>query len=218
MIPTLHAIVDVDVAARHGWQPSALARAFLDGGARCLQVRAKTLASGPFLDLCDEIVGQARAAGALVIVNDRADLARLSGAGGVHVGQEDLRAADARRIVGEPAVVGVSTHSVAQIEEARSEPATYVAVGPVFGTRTKNTGYHAVGLALVSEAARRSNGRPVVGIGGITVENAASVIEAGASAVAVIGGLVAGAPDARVRAYLQALRHAGTMRRTPLDG
>jgi thiamine-phosphate pyrophosphorylase len=201
----LQAIVDVDVAARHGWTPPALARAFLDGGARCLQIRAKTLPSGRFLEICDEIVQLARSADALVIVNDRVDLAYLSGAGGVHVGQEDLRAVDARRILGASAVVGVSTHSVEQIEAARSDPASYLAVGPVFGTRTKDTGYRAVGLPLVGEGARRSAGRPVVGIGGIMLENAASVIAAGATAVAVIGDLLTGRPDERVRDFLHIL-------------
>ena len=201
----LHAIVDTDVAARHGYAVPVLARAFLEGGARCLQLRAKPLASRPFLDLCDEIVDLARPFAALVIVNDRVDLARLSGAGGVHLGQDDLRVADARRMLGDAAVIGVSTHSVEQIEAARADPATYVAVGPVFGTRTKDTGYGPVGLSLVREAARRSGGRPVVAIGGITLANAASVIDAGASAVAVIGDLIAGPPDERVRAFLRAL-------------
>jgi thiamine-phosphate pyrophosphorylase len=205
VVSRLHAIVDVDVAAGRGHDAPALARAFLDGGARCIQVRAKALASRPFLALCDEVVRLARPYDALVIVNDRVDLARLSGAGGVHLGQEDLPVAAARRLLGEAAVIGLSTHSVEQIEAARAEPATYVAVGPVFGTRTKDTGYTAVGLSLVREAARRSDGRPVVAIGGITLENAASVIDAGASAVAVIGDLLAGPPEERVRAFLRTL-------------
>jgi thiamine-phosphate pyrophosphorylase len=101
--------------------------------------------------------------------------------------------------------MGVSTPSVAQIVATRAAPPPSVAVGPVFGTSTKDTGYSAVGLSLVREAARRSGGRPVVAIGGITLANAASVIDAGASAVAVIGDLLAGSPDARVRAFLRVL-------------
>lgn len=202
----LHAIVDVDVAARAGWSAVDLARAFLDGGARCLQLRAKGLASGPLLDLSDEIARLARACGALLIVNDRADVAALSSAAGVHVGQEDLRPSEVRAIVGEAAVVGLSTHSVEQIAAAAPEPATYIAVGPVFGTRTKDTGYTAVGLELVREASRRA-GRPVVAIGGITLDRAASVRSAGADSVAVIGDLLAGPrPDVRVREFLRALR------------
>ena len=143
-----------------------------------------------------------------VIVNDRADLARLSGASGVHVGQEDLPPAAARRLLGDAAVIGFSTHSVPQIEAALREPISYLAVGPVFGTSTKDTGYSAVGLDLVRTAARLAGAVPVVGIGGITVENASSVIAAGASAVAVIGALlIGGDPARRTRAFLQSLAH-----------
>ena len=202
----LHAILDVDVATRAGWQPADLARAFLDGGATIIQIRAKTLASGPFLELCDTVVALAGAADAHIIVNDRADLARLSGAAGVHVGQEDLAPAAARALLGDASIVGFSTHSEAQIDAALRLPISYVAVGPVFGTRTKDTGYDAVGLALVEKAAERAGPMPVVAIGGITLETAPSVRAAGASAVAVIGDLLKdGDPASRVRAYLTAL-------------
>jgi thiamine-phosphate pyrophosphorylase len=202
----LHAIVDVDVGRRAGWAPITLAHAFLDGGARLIQIRAKTLASGPFLALCDDIVQMATPYGASVIVNDRADLAVLSRAAGVHVGQEDLQPVYARRLLGAEAMVGFSTHTVAQIEAAIREPISYLAVGPVFGTQTKNTGYSAVGLELVSDAARRAGPIPVVAIGGITLDTAESVLEAGATSVAVIGDLLTqGNPQGRVAAYLQLL-------------
>ena len=205
-LPPLQAIVDVDIAARAGWAPLDLAEALLEGGARFLQIRAKTLPSGPLLDLCDRILVRAEAAGALVIVNDRVDVARLAGAHGVHVGQDDVAVADARAMLGEAAVIGTSTHTLDQVRAALGTPATYVAVGPVFGTRTKDTGYDAVGLALVSEATRLCDGRPVVGIGAITIANAADVIAAGASGVAVISDLLTGGdPAARVRAYCRLL-------------
>jgi thiamine-phosphate pyrophosphorylase len=202
----LQAIVDVDTAERAGWEPSALARTLLDGGACFLQLRAKQLPSGRFLELCDTVVRLATEYGASVIVNDRVDLARLSGAAGVHVGQDDLPPAVARTQLGEDAIVGYSTHSIAQLEAALQEPLTYVATGPVFGTRTKETGYEAVGLELVASAARMSSGLPIVAIGGITLDTAASVIAAGASCVAVISDLLtAGDPAARVRRFLDAL-------------
>jgi thiamine-phosphate pyrophosphorylase len=202
----LHAILDVDMTAAAGWSLPDLAKAFLDGGAPLIQIRAKQLASDRFLELCDLVVELAQPYGAAVIVNDRADLARLSGAAGVHVGQEDLAPADARAIVGERALVGYSTHTIPQIDQAAREPVDYIAVGPIFGTRTKATGYDAVGLDLVAAAARRAEGRPVVGIGGITLETAASVIAAGAAAVAVISDLLAeGNPSDRVAAYLRQL-------------
>ena len=187
-----------------GWPPEELARAFLDGGARCVQVRAKGLASNRLLDLCDVITASAQPYGALVIVNDRPDIALMSGAAGVHLGQDDLPPAAVRRLLGSAAVVGFSTHTNDQIDRASAEPVTYVAIGPVFGTSTKETGYTAVGLAQVSEAARRLKGVTVVAIGGITLERAASVWAAGASSVAVITDLLKGGnPGGRVREYLQ---------------
>ena len=177
----------------------------MDGGARCLQIRAKELPSGAFLDLCDTITATAAPYDAAVIVNDRPDLALMSHPAGVHVGQDDFPPAHARRLLGEDAIIGVSTHTPAQVEAALREPITYLAVGPVFATRTKDTGYQAVGLEFVSAVVRMAGSVPVVAIGGITLENA-SVIAAGAAAVAVIGDLVA-VPDVRgrTRAYLQAL-------------
>lgn len=202
----LHAIVDVDVASRAGWPPLDLARAFLDGGATILQIRAKQLASGPFLELCDGVVALATPYAAAVIVNDRADLAVLASAAGVHVGQEDQSPADARRVVGPTRVVGFSTHTVPQIQAAIREPISYLAVGPVFGTATKDTGYSAVGVDLVATAVRLAGDIPVVAIGGITIETAESVLRAGATSVAVIGDLLAHEdPRTRVAAYLQRL-------------
>lgn len=190
------------MATAAGWRPLDLARAFLDGGATIIQLRAKTLESGPFLGLCDALVAAATPAGARVIVNDRADLAQLSGAAGVHVGQDDLPPAAARALLGPTAIVGCSTHSVAQIAQALREPVSYIAVGPVFGTRTKDTGYEAVGLDLVRAARAAAGDTPVVAIGGITIDTAASVLAAGATSVAVISDLLAGGdPAARVASY-----------------
>lgn len=139
---------------------------------------------------------------ARVIVNDRVDLARLSGAAGVHVGQDDLSPADARALLGPSAVVGFSTHNIEQIARAAREPVTYIAVGPTFATTTKSTGYVPVGLELVAAAARIAHDRPIVAIGGITLETAPLVLRAGATMVAVIGDLLAGNdPAARVASY-----------------
>ena len=202
----LHAIVDVHVAEKAGWKPLDLSRAFLDGGARVLQLRAKNVPSGPFLDLADALVQMADEYEACVIVNDRVDIARLCGGDGVHVGQEDLPPAAARDQLGPAAVVGYSTHSVVQVEAGLLEPISYLAVGPVFGTSTKDTGYAAVGLELVSAASRLSGVLPIVAIGGITLANARSAINAGAAAVAVISDLTSGRdPEARVKSYLRAL-------------
>jgi thiamine-phosphate pyrophosphorylase len=185
------------------------------GGARWLQLRAKALPGGAFLEEATRLQALAGANGARLIVNDRADVARLSGAAGVHVGQDDLAPAAARTVVGPDAVVGLSTHTETQIDAAVVQPVNYIAIGPVFGTSTKETGYSAVGLERVRYAAaavaRASSSdldrtRGVVAIGGITLDTAAAVLDAGATAVAVITDLLAtGDPEARVRAYIERL-------------
>jgi thiamine-phosphate pyrophosphorylase len=177
------------------------------GGARLLQLRDKSGASGRFLDLAERIIALARPQGARVIINDRTDIAVLSRADGVHVGQEDLPVEEVRAIAGPSAIIGVSTHTREQIDRALESDANYVAVGPIFATSTKDTGYGPRGLELVAAAANR--GKPVVAIGGITLATAQSVIEAGASAVAIITDLLpstgVGDIEARVRAVVSAL-------------
>jgi thiamine-phosphate pyrophosphorylase len=209
-LSSLCAIVDAEAAARAGWTPIDLARAFLAGGARFLQLRAKQLAGSVFLDTASAIVELARTSDATVIINDRADIARLAGAAGVHVGQEDLSPRLVRPIVGEEAMVGLSTHTVEQLERAFDEPIDYVAIGPIFGTVTKQTGYEAIGIDRVVDASRRASARgiPLVAIGGITLDRAAAVIEAGAASIAVIGDLLAtGDPEGRTRDFLARIPH-----------
>lgn len=205
-LPPLNAILDAETAAREGWDVIALGEALLAGGARFIQIRAKQLSSAQLLRICDRLVAAGRACGARIIVNDRVDVAKLSGAAGVHLGQDDIPVADARAMLGPNAVIGYSTHTVAQIEAAILEPVTYIAVGPVFGTRSKATGYDAVGVELVEEAVRRAGAVPVVAIGGITLQTAPQVLQAGATSVAVISDLLTGGdPAARVRAYTERL-------------
>jgi thiamine-phosphate pyrophosphorylase len=203
----LYAILDVDLATSRGWTALALFRIWIDAGVPLIQLRAKTLASGPFLDLADEMARDARTAGAIFIVNDRADIARMSQAAGVHVGQEDLTPAEARTVVGPGALVGVSTHNITQIKTALAGPANYLAIGPVFETVSKDRPDPVVGLAGVRLAADATGaaGRPLVAIGGITLDRAPAVIEAGADAVAVISDLVSADPSRRCREYLKAL-------------
>jgi thiamine-phosphate pyrophosphorylase len=196
----------VDAAVGAGWAPLALAGRFFEGGATLVQLRAKHTASGPLLELATALVALGQSYGAQVIVNDRVDVAVLARAAGAHVGQEDLAPADARAQLGPDAILGVSTHDASQVARALQEPASYIAVGPIFGTRTKDTGYAAVGLDLVRAARRLGPTVPIVAIGGITLDSAASVLEAGATAVAVIGDLLAtGDPRARVEQYVRKL-------------
>jgi len=197
----------VDACARSGQAPFDLVRSFLAAGVLLIQLRAKTWDSGAFLDLALASVAEASTGEATVVVNDRADIAALSAAPGLHVGQDDLTPLDARKVVGEAAWVGLSTHTEAQWMAALDAPVDYVAIGPVFGTQTKATGYGAVGLGTVGRvaAAAGARGLPVVAIGGITLENAVSVIDAGGASVAVISDLLNGSPEARARAFLRAL-------------
>lgn len=168
----------------------------MSAGCRLLQIRAKRLGGAAFLELAEAVVADARPAGARVIVNDRVDIARLSGADGVHVGQDDLEVTDVRRLLGPDAIVGLSTHTAEQIAMAIEQPISYLAIGPVFGTATKDTGYEPVGLDMVRRAVQQAGARgiPVVGIGGITRERAREVWAAGAASVAVITDLIAGDP------------------------
>jgi thiamine-phosphate pyrophosphorylase len=204
----LYVICDEDVCAQAGWTLTDFASACLNGGARLLQLRMKHAAGRSFLDEATAIAERSHAAGATVIVNDRADVARLSGADGVHVGQEDLSPEQVRAVCGDGVIVGLSTHTREQLADAVRAPIDYLAIGPVFGTSTKDTGYAAVGLPGVAEAAAIASHRqlPVVAIGGITLERASSIIAAGAASVAVIGDLLtSGDPEARVREYLERL-------------
>jgi thiamine-phosphate pyrophosphorylase len=169
------------------------------------------MSSGEMFEATQAIVERAKSASALVIVNDRADVAHAAGAAGVHVGQEDLTPGQARILVGAEMVVGFSTHTMEQLERAFNEPISYAAIGPIFGTGTKATGYDAVGLDHLQRGTARAAARqkpvPIVAIGGITLERAPSVIAAGAASAAVISDLLAtGNPAARVRQFLAALR------------
>ena len=202
----LYAIVDTALAIERGYDPVELARRFFDGGAQLLQLRAKDAPSGQLLDWADAICAAAAPCGATVIVNDRVDIALMAGAAGVHVGQDDMPPGAVRRIAPEPFLIGRSTHTSDQVARAAGEPVDHIAIGPVFGTTSKDTGYAPVGLAMVAQAARNAAGRPVVAIGGITLERAPSVIEAGAASVAVIADLLStGDPAGRIRQYLKAL-------------
>lgn len=207
----LYAIADADAAAARGWRLEELALAYLEAGARLVQIRGKKVGSGPLLQVVDRVVARARELGGTVIVNDRADVLLLSAADGVHLGQTDLSAAAVRRLVGAARLIGLSTHTRSQAQAALGEPIDYVAVGPVFPTSSKETGVEPVGLELVRQVADlvRQSVRPlpVVAIGGITLDRARHVWNAGADAVAVIGDLLGtGNPRARVQDYLRLAR------------
>lgn len=183
----LYPILDAEMAAARGHDLIACARGFAGLGIEVQQLRAKTLSGGAFFELAQRLA----AVVPTLIVNDRADIARLAGAAGVHVGQLDLPVAAALALAPDtPArwIVGVSTHNAAQVAAAASSGARYLAIGPVFATRSKADPDPVVGLEGVAEARRLYPG-PLVAIGGVGLKNAAATRGAGADAVAVISGL-----------------------------
>jgi thiamine-phosphate pyrophosphorylase len=207
VLPRLYAILDTELVAARALEPRRVFSAWLDAGVPLVQLRAKTMAAGDLLALADGFAAVARARGARFIVNDRADIAVLAGAHGLHVGQEDLPPSQVRPILGETALVGLSTHSEAQVQAALMQPIDYLAIGPVFATASKARPDPVVGLAGVAMAAAlaRPHGIPVVAIGGITRERAPGVFAAGASTVAVISDLLTGDPAKRADEWLMTL-------------
>jgi thiamine-phosphate pyrophosphorylase len=180
-----------------GDDPLAQAQAALDGGAAIIQLRVKERPAGEVLELASRLVALARGR-ALVIVNDRADLAVLAGADGVHVGEEDLPVDAARAVVGPDLLVGRSTRTLDDGLAALAGGADHVGFGPVFATATKRIEAAPRGLAMLAEVSARL-GAPVVAIGGIGPDRIGEVAAAGAAAAAVLGALVDG-PDPRRRA------------------
>lgn len=195
----LYAILDRSVA--RGRDLPGLLDAVLAGGCRLVQLREKTMPLGDLLPLARSLARRCREVGALLIINDRADLALAAGADGLHVGQDDLPARQARGLLRSGMILGVSTHDPEQARRAVADGADYVAVGSIFPTTTK-AGFQLVGPELIRRV-RPEVPVPLVGIGGITVENAPSVLGAGADAVAVISALCAAPdPEAATRALL----------------
>jgi thiamine-phosphate pyrophosphorylase len=160
----------------------------LDGDASFIQLRDKEASGRELLDQAIACLKLTREAGATLIINDRVDVALTAGADGVHLGQDDLSVAEAREILGEDKIIGVSTHSIDQFRAALETSANYIALGPVFPTLTKENTAPVIGLELVREA-RKLTDRPLVAIGGINLGRAPEVIEAGADCVAVISAL-----------------------------
>ncbi len=194
-LPRVYPILDTEALAARGVPLETAAAAFLDGGAGILQIRHKGHWSRDVFTSAQQVSRLCREAGALLIVNDRADFALLLG-GGLHVGQDDLPPRDARKLMGPDAVVGFSSHNVAQLCAAGGEPVDYVAIGPVFSTASKQNPDPTIGVEEVRRC-RALIEKPLVAIGGITLENAAEVLRAGADSVAVIAGLLPGPATAQ---------------------
>jgi len=182
----------------------AIAEAALAGGADVIQLRDKAGDLRDLLRQAQAIRALCRARGALFIVNDRVDLALAAGADGAHVGQDDLPAEAARRLLGPGKLLGVSTHDVAQARGALAAGADYIGFGPMFATGTKETGYTPRGPAALADIRRAVGPLPILAIGGITLENVAAVVRAGATAPAVISAIVAAQDVAAAAAAFRA--------------
>jgi thiamine-phosphate pyrophosphorylase len=181
------------------------AKSLVDAGVRLIQYRNKRATGRELFETARELAEYLNPLGVQFIVNDRADVAALVGAGGVHVGQDDLGVEQAREVEGDGKLVGMSTHNAVQFRGALETSADYIAVGPVFATGSKENPDPVVGVGFVRET-RGMTDRPIVGIGGITLERAADVIEAGADSVAIISDIL-GADDVgkRAREYVDLL-------------
>ncbi len=207
MISRLYAIVDAQLLAKRGVELEAFAKKLRAAGVVLVQYRDKLGSPQDVLRAAAVLREVLAGIDCKLIMNDRSDLAVLAGFDGVHVGQEDLLPEDARRLIGAPRRVGVSTHTDKQVRAADLSCADYVAIGPVFATGTKADAEQVLGLEGVRRA-RALTTKPLVAIGGITRANARSVIDAGADSVAVISGLFAEGESAEkvARDFLELLR------------
>lgn len=185
VVPTFYPIVSPDVIEQRGLDTREVTRALLDAGATWIQFRHKGPFTRPVYDLASEVGKLVQAAGAQYIVNDRADVALMLAADGVHVGQDDLPPSEVRKIVGDRMFIGYSTHNEAQLRLATTEPVDYLALGPLFRTSSKENPDASVGIAELARI-RNLSSKPLVGIGGITRENVGKVFDAGADSAAVI--------------------------------
>jgi thiamine-phosphate pyrophosphorylase len=198
-LPRLYTFADASFG-----DPVRLAEALFNAGARIIQVRNKKGSARELLEQVERILSFAPH-GAEIIVNDRVDVALIAGAGGVHLGQDDVPPVEARRILGLDRMIGFSTHNLEQAMQAERLPVDYVAVGPIFLTATKEKPDPVVGLENLSAICQAIR-KPVIAIGGIKLENAEDVLKAGATSVAVISDVLS-APDvaSRVQSWIERL-------------
>ena len=188
-LPRFYPILDAGLLLRAGLSIESLARELREAGIRFLQYRDKDAADEVLLERAALLRRIFPPSDSRLILNDRVPLVLSAGYDGVHVGQDDLSAAEARALLGPEVLVGLSTHSERQLVSAADSPADYIAIGPVFATSSKQVPDPVVGLQGV-RAARALTDKPLVAIGGITRANCAAVIEAGADSVAVISDLI----------------------------
>lgn len=187
---TLPKIYPITNAELSGLSHEEQVRRLIGGGASFIQIREKVAASGDFYRSAAAAVRVAHERGAKIIINDRVDIALVTGADGVHLGQDDLPPEEARKILGPAAVIGFSTHSIDQVLRGMSLPIDYIAIGPIFETRTKENPDPVVGLESVRQVRAAVPDMPLVAIGGVSRMNVGEVLAAGADSVAVVSDIV----------------------------
>ena len=186
-LPRVYALTDVELAGvSHAQQVELLSL----GGASLIQLREKRMPALEFYEQAKAALAVAERSGVQLIINDRVDVALAVGAGGVHLGQDDLPPEAARKLLGPDAIVGYSTHNIDQAIEAVKLPINYLAVGPIFPTTSKTDTFPVLGLEGLRAVRQAIGDFPLVAIGGITHANARDVIQAGADSVAVISALL----------------------------
>jgi len=194
-VPRVYPILDSESLERCGIAMETAAAALLEGGAGILQIRHKGHWTRKFFETARTVARLCREHGTPLMVDDRADFALLLDAG-LHVGQDDLAPRDARKLIGSEATLGYSSHNLAQLAAAGGEPVDYVAIGPIFATASKRNPDPAVGLEEIRRC-RALIEKPLVAIGGITLQNAREVWDAGADSAAIIGALLPHPASAR---------------------
>jgi thiamine-phosphate pyrophosphorylase len=205
VLPRLYVILD---AALLTIPDPECAQKLADAGVRLLQYRNKGASSRQLFESASRLSSLLVPQGVSFMVNDRADVASLAGATGVHLGQEDLSVEAARYVIGRDQWIGVSTHNLEQFERAAATSADYLAVGPVFSTSTKTNPDPVIGTEFIRQV-RSLTDKPIVAIGGITLERATEVIRAGADSVAVISDiLLASDPGKRAHQFIEILEAA----------
>ncbi len=201
-LPRFYPILEADFLRARGFDPLEIARLLVDTGGRIVQFRHKGPYTREAFELAERVGEIVQAAGARYIVNDRADIAAMVGADGVHVGQDDLPPAAVRRISREGLLLGLSTHNESQLAAGDSEPVDYLALGPIFPTGSKDKPDPLVGVAELARI-RRLTSKPLVAIGGITLDRAPAALDAGADSIALISDYLLPTPQEGIRHWTE---------------
>ncbi|MEQ1921954.1 MAG: thiamine phosphate synthase [Pyrinomonadaceae bacterium] len=200
-LPRIYPITDTQIS---GLSHLEQVKRLIAGGATLIQLREKHMSPSAFFDDAIEAIAFAREHSVKIIINDRVDIATALNADGVHLGQDDLPPAEARKILGEDAIIGFSTHTFEQVREALFFPVDYIAYGPIFDTKTKENPDNTVGLAELKLVREIIGDTTLVAIGGINESNYRSVLDTGAESVAIISSLLSDPAqiDAKFRALI----------------